>query len=97
MFRAGYSSLEPHAWLKPHFGMTNGQLKLHLGLVVPRTAEGEPCALFRVSNVTEAWEQDRVLFFDDSFEHEVHNNCEATRASIRPLRGDHALTVAVVV
>jgi hypothetical protein len=79
VFRAGYSSLEPHAWLKPHFGMTNGQLKLHLGLIVPQTAEGEPCAWFRVSNVTNAWEQDQVLFFDDSFEHEVHNNCQDTR------------------
>eukprot|EP00045_Choanoeca_perplexa_P007889 m.72475 g.72475 ORF g.72475 m.72475 type:complete len:523 (+) comp14265_c0_seq1:35-1603(+) len=79
VFRAGYSSLEAHAWLKPHFGMTNGQLKLHLGLIVPQTPEGAPCATFRVGNVTEAWQQDRVLFFDDSFEHEVHNDCPKTR------------------
>jgi hypothetical protein len=36
VIRMGYSALGPHTWLKPHFGMTNGQLKLHLGLRIPK-------------------------------------------------------------
>jgi tetratricopeptide (TPR) repeat protein len=75
VIRAGFSMLEAGAWLKPHFGMTNGQLKLHLGLQVP---EGR-CATLRVGNETRAWQRDKVLFFDDSFEHEVWNACGAER------------------
>jgi len=36
VIRSGYSALEADTRLKPHFGMTNGQLKFHLGLIVPR-------------------------------------------------------------
>ena len=36
MIRAGFSALGANTWLKPHFGTTNGQLKFHLGLIVPR-------------------------------------------------------------
>jgi hypothetical protein len=48
--RAGYSAVEPGAWIRPHYGETNAQLKLHFGLTIPtdsRTA-GQPCALLRV-------------------------------------------------
>jgi hypothetical protein len=48
--------------------MTNAQLKLHLGLVVP---EHGRCSCLRVGNKTRPWQEGRVLFFDDSFEHEV--------------------------
>lgn len=47
VLRAGYSALAPAAHLNPHCGMTNGQLKLHLGLVVPMVGKGDarrPCA-----------------------------------------------------
>ena len=39
VLRAGYSVLGPGTVLKPHYGMTNGQLKLHLGLDVPTLAQ----------------------------------------------------------
>ena len=32
LIRAGYSSVSAGAWLKPHYGTTNAQLKWHLGL-----------------------------------------------------------------
>merc|ERR1712232_461115 len=74
VIRLGFSALAASTHLKSHHGMTNGQLKLHLGLTVP----GD-CATFRVHNETRSWTQDEVLFFDDSFEHEVHNSCESER------------------
>ena len=51
VIRDGYSAIGPHGKLRPHFGMTNGQLKFHLGLVVPRTPNAD-CATFRVGNET---------------------------------------------
>ena len=32
--RAGYSVVAPRGWVRPHFGASNGVLKLHLGLEV---------------------------------------------------------------
>jgi hypothetical protein len=36
--RGGYSSVGPHSHLRPHFGITNAQIKLHVGLIVPQEA-----------------------------------------------------------
>ena len=75
VLRGGYSVVGGSAHLAPHCGMTNAQLKMHVGLEVPLKPSGEACARIRVGNETRRWEQGRVLFFDDSFEHEVHNDC----------------------
>ena len=77
--RGSYSEIGAGGWLRPHHGMTNGQLKFHLGLVVPdRPKPG--CARLRVGGEESGWAEGRVLFFDDSWEHEVHNRCEGRRA-----------------
>ena len=66
--------------LRPHFGRTNAQLKLHAGLIVPKTRGGSgPCAFLTVANETRAWEEGAVLAFDDSFEHSVSSSCESER------------------
>ena len=80
VLRAGYSVIGAAAHLQPHFGITNAQLKFHLGLIVPRDEQGGACAQLRVGNETRAWEEGGVLFFDDSWDHEVWNRCNATRA-----------------
>jgi len=51
LLRAGYSSLSPGAHLQPHYGASNSQLKFHLGLVVPRGADGHSCAFLRVGTL----------------------------------------------
>jgi hypothetical protein len=93
VLRAGYSAIDGRVHLRPHCGWTNAQLKMHLGLVVPRAggggggrrkrragaARGEPCARLRVGNETRAWEEGRVLMFDDSWEHEVTHACDSVR------------------
>jgi hypothetical protein len=92
VLRAGYSAIEGRVHLRPHCGWTNAQLKMHLGLVVPRAGagqrrkrkgggaqRGEPCARLRVGNETRAWEGGKVLFFDDSWEHEVTHACDDVR------------------
>ena len=77
--RVSFSVVAPNTWLQPHFGPTNANLKLHLGLVIPRAADGTPCARMRVDSEWRAWEQDAILFFDDSFEHEVVSECTLPR------------------
>jgi hypothetical protein len=85
--RAGYSAVGGRSHLKPHCGNTNAQLKFHVGLIVPyhtvsanekggQAPTPVPCARIRVGNETRAWERGRVLFFDDSVEHEVWNDCD---------------------
>jgi hypothetical protein len=82
--RGSYSAIERRAHLRPHHGWTNQRLKMHVGLEVPtRKRKGRkaatPCATLRVHNETRAWTEGGVLFFDDSFEHEVKHQCDALR------------------
>jgi aspartate beta-hydroxylase len=76
VLRGAYSVLRPGAHLHPHCGVSNAHLKMHLGLDAPvSAATGEGCARIRVGNETRRWAEGRVLHFDDSFEHEVYNDC----------------------
>jgi hypothetical protein len=91
----GYSAVGGRSQLFPHHGMTNAQLKLHVGLIVPAVGGGAydaaaaadpavvPCARLRVGNETRPWVQGRVLAFDDSFEHAVDNTCDAERVVLQ--------------
>lgn len=71
--------VEPGTWIQPHFGHTNAQLKFHLGVIVPSVDAG-PCAHFRVGPPPwRAWVAGKALLFDDSYSHEVWNNCTQQR------------------
>ena len=73
---AFFSILEPGKRLPPHRGPYNGVLRLHLGLIVPQPIEW--CWL-RVGAERRIWQPGEVLIFDDSLQHEVHNNTEGVR------------------
>lgn len=75
------SAVQPNTWIQPHYGHTNAQLKFHLGLIVPVDAStGAACAHFRVGpQPYRSWQQGSALLFDDSFNHEVWNNCTTKR------------------
>ncbi len=62
-----FSRLEPGAHIPAHCGMLNCRLICHLPLIVP-----QGCWL-RVGNETRAWEEGKLLIFDDSIEHEARN------------------------
>ena len=86
--RIGYSVISSNTWIRPHYGRTNGQLKLHLGLIVPDNRNGNggkyKCpADIRVGGETKEWKQNQVLLFDDSWEHEVYNGCDTNRAVLQ--------------
>lgn len=73
---AFFSILEPGKRLPPHRGPYNGVLRLHLGLIVPDPAER--CWL-RVGGEHRNWQPGEVLIFDDSINHEVHNDTNGVR------------------
>lgn len=68
-----FSMLRAGARIPPHTGMLNTRLVCHLPLVVP-----EGCGI-RVGNETRAWEEGKLLIFDDSIEHEAWNDSAHNR------------------
>ena len=79
VLRLGYSVLGPHSSIAPHYGASNGVVKLHLGVVVP----GGGCARMRVGSGWRAWVEGGVLAFDDSFRHEVVGDCGEERVVLQ--------------
>lgn len=85
---AFFSILAPGKHIPAHRGPYNGVLRLHLGLVVPEPRES--CRI-RVADEIHAWQEGRVLIFDDTFNHEVWNDTDGWRVVLfvdfaRPLR-----------
>jgi beta-hydroxylase len=83
---AFFSILAPGTHIAPHRGVTKGLLTCHLGLIVP---EGR--LLMRVDRDYVGWRAGETLVFDDTYEHEVWNDTDATRVVLlvqfgRPLR-----------
>jgi aspartate beta-hydroxylase len=75
ILRAGYSAVDAQTWIRPHFGGTNAALKIHLGLRVDKSG----CAKMRVGTEWRTWAEGETVLFDDSWEHEVHNECSSER------------------
>ena len=69
-----FSVLKPGAHIKPHYGVANTKLAIHLALIVP-----DDCAL-RCGPVTRGWSEGQCIIFDDSFEHEAWNRSDSLRA-----------------
>jgi len=59
--------------LLPHRGVTNTRVVGHLPLIVP-----EDCAL-NVGGEIHAWQEGKVVVFDDTYEHEAWNRSKLTR------------------
>jgi len=70
---AQFSMMEPHTIIHPHKGYTRMVLRSHLGLIIP-----ENCGL-KVGDETRCWEEEKLLIFDDSYEHEAWNNSHERR------------------
>jgi len=85
---AWFSILAPHYHIPPHQGPTNGIIRIHLGLIVPRDSAN--CRI-RVDHEEFGWQEGKCAVFDDYYEHEVWNNTDDMRAILffdvdRPLR-----------
>lgn len=69
-----FSVLSPGSHIMPHYGVTNTRLVLHLPLVVP-----SDCALRVVDGDQHAWQEGRLMMFDDTYQHEAWNRSDSTR------------------
>jgi len=73
--------LQAGAYIRPHSGPDLSRLVTHLGLQVPKcAAKNPPCLTLACGGKnlkgdhiakSEIWEEGKLMFFDDSFEHEV--------------------------
>ena len=73
---AWFSILAPGYHIPPHRGPTRALVRVHLGLHVPTPAEA---CWIRVDSQKTHWQEGRCLLFDDTYEHEVHNDTEDYR------------------
>lgn len=86
---AFFSVLEPDAVIPPHYGVTKGLITCHLGISVPRNADD---CWIRVAGQKLVWHNGQCLLFDDTYQHDVHNNTSDTRIVLlmqirRPTKG----------
>ncbi len=70
---AMFSALAPHSHIPPHNGETNARVVAHLPLIVP-----ENCR-YRVGFEQRRWRVGETLIFDDTIEHEAHNDSDELR------------------
>lgn len=77
MRTAMFSILAPRYHIEPHKGPTKAVIRAHLGLKVPKDSQN---VWIRVDNEILHWEEGKVVLFDDSYEHEVRNDTDETRA-----------------
>ena len=85
---AWFSILAPHYRIPPHQGPTNGIVRIHLGLIIPRDSDN--CRI-RVDQEVLGWREGKCIVFDDYYEHEVWNDTDEERVVLffdvdRPLR-----------
>eukprot|EP01126_Amoeba_proteus_P034849 TRINITY_DN3493_c0_g1_i1.p1 TRINITY_DN3493_c0_g1~~TRINITY_DN3493_c0_g1_i1.p1 ORF type:complete len:260 (+),score=50.37 TRINITY_DN3493_c0_g1_i1:602-1381(+) len=65
-----FSCLRPRAHIKPHIGYymySEKILRVHLGVIVP-----EGCKI-KINGTEHAWEEGKLMVFDDTFRHEAWN------------------------
>ncbi|QWT21651.1 aspartyl/asparaginyl beta-hydroxylase domain-containing protein [Bacillus sp. NP157] len=74
---AMFSILQPRYRIAPHKGPTRAVIRAHLGLKVPADAQN---VWIRVDDQILHWQEGKVVLFDDSYEHEVHNDTDEVRA-----------------
>ncbi len=77
MRTAMFSILAPHYHIVPHKGPTRAVVRAHLGLKVPTDWEK---VWIRVDDKILNWHEGKVMIFDDTYEHEVRNDTDETRA-----------------
>jgi beta-hydroxylase len=73
---AFFSILAPRTHIPRHTGVSKRLINCHLGLIVPK--EREKCFL-ECGGVLCLWEEGKIITFDDTYPHEVHNNTAEER------------------
>jgi aspartyl/asparaginyl beta-hydroxylase (cupin superfamily) len=77
MRTAMFSILKPRYRIAAHKGPIRAVIRAHLGLKVPADWQN---VWIRVDDQILHWEEGKVVLFDDTYEHEVHNDTDEFRA-----------------
>ncbi len=94
IYLAFFSILEPHQYVKPHWGYYKGLLRYHLGVIIPDDNREELCWL-RINESPQDnalrdkaliehgkryyWHNGKGVFFDDTKLHDAANGSDAVR------------------
>lgn len=76
LISASVSILEPGSEIKPHRGDTNGIIRGHLPLFVPKETESIG---FQVNDEVKVWQEGKLLLFNDAAYHSAWNRANADR------------------
>lgn len=94
LFTAFFSVLEPHQYIKPHWGYWKGFVRYHLGVVIPNDNADDTCWLRvnadpedngkRDKSLVERgqkyfWHDGEGVIFDDTFLHDAANDSDQVR------------------
>jgi len=84
---ANFSILKPGAVIKPHYGVINGYVRYHLGIIVPK--DYTKCT-FQVRDIKYHWREGESMMFDHRHQHQAWNESDELRVvllvdTIRPL------------
>jgi len=72
-FEVFFSLLKPGHHIKPHYGLSNHSLTVHLPIITP------PNCTMIVNGEKRRWQQGKLMAFDDSFLHEAINGSDEER------------------
>ena len=94
VYTAFFSILDPHQYIKPHWGYWKGFVRYHLGVVIPENNRDKSCWL-RINSQPEAqdrsrreeiengekyyWNNGAGVMFDDTFLHDAANESGEVR------------------
>ena len=73
---ASVSIMESHSEIKPHYGDTDAIYRCHLGIEIP---DGLPNCGFRVGYEDRAWQNGKLLIFNDAAYHKAWNHTASRR------------------
>lgn len=76
LYQAFFSVLEPGKSIPAHVGPSRVYLRYHLGLQIPT----EATPTLRVKDEIYRWKTGESMLFDDSWDHEIINECPELRA-----------------
>lgn len=79
---ASFSFLEPGKHIPRHRGPFRGIVRCHLGLSMPRDANGNLGAILWIDGVEHRLDNGDVLVWDDTYPHEVLNSTGALRVAL---------------
>ena len=79
---AAISFLAPRKHIPSHRGPFRGIMRFHLGLVMPRQADGRPATIMMIDHQEKRITDGEGMLWDDTYPHEVINNADEARIAL---------------